>query len=1123
MKSQISIRILILMIVLGFLTAPAKEKSGQQVQSLAKTSTAVSNAMMNANNITSWVRGNGIFPFLVQQAWSGEYPKQSSVGFIYSEGIVFGGLVQDGLSSDPLRITGNTYFNGTSPGKILTDASGRTTGAESVIPASVRCYGVRGDMPPGLTPDKWPNLVSDAATFFMVNTPTTAQIQTIADNYFNDWKEWPASSGAPWYIDTVKIVRYDAAYDYTNLHHKPGIPGATKTIWFVCNDLDPAATARFAGSPPIGIEQQMTLWAYASSTPLNDIIFKHVKLIYKGLPATPATARIDSFYVVQWSDPDDGDAGDDFAGSDSLLNLGYVYNSTPNDNKYQARGLAVPAGGYAFLQGIAGYTGNPSDSAIISFQWRKGYKYYLPRPMTSFSFFASNSPISDPDDATFSGTNQWFNLMRGMIPRPEYPAGTPFYSSSTYCTRNQLVTPFCMPGDPTKGSGWIDGIDLQSGDRRMLSVHGPISINYRDTAEIVIALVGGMGSNNVSSVQVLKYNTTFSQYAMNQLFDLPTPPAAPQVVITESENQITLNWGEDEKKYWELENYQSKTFVFEGYNVYQLPSPSATLAEGVRLATYDLNDPMTVIYNNEVDPNSGYVVSVPKMFGSNSGIKRHISVTQDAIRQRPLVNGQEYYYVVTAYGYDASFTSPFTYLESRVLVNTVIPHRQNPGIVVQSTYGQVLPVVHSSGLSTLSVSPIVVSPQLLTGDRYEITFYANDSSSVTGVDENTGNPVTMDMPNVWWKVRDVTKDTILYTALGFSTADNSIIKDGIQWKLNGIPWYLYGVTNEINSVTYEPAANLNIQGNGVGFQAFSQGLDLGLNFSGSSLLPSQCLKNIKIIFSDNPSEQQRCYIYLRGGTPNYSYAGYGTFPGKVYDITDPNALPRQINVAVVEQNGVTAHDNTWGPTTSSSDREYLCILSSDYDGDQPDITGTHHIDYTAEALINGNVDIIYEMWPLRISNANPLFHNGDVMTIWANIGPTLTGSNADVYTVNTQNFVYLTDQRESAKHEVDAINVFPNPYYGINKRETNRMNKWVQFTHLPQNATLRIFNVAGVLVKTILPASIQGQFVRWDLRNDNALPVATGMYIVHIDIPDLAKTKILKLAIVQEEQVLPTY
>ena len=37
------------------------------------------------------------------------------------------------------------------------------------------------------------------------------------------------------------------------------------------------------------------------------------------------------------------------------------------------------------------------------------------------------------------------------------------------------------------------------------------------------------------------------------------------------------------------------------------------------------------------------------------------------------------------------------------------------------------------------------------------------------------------------------------------------------------------------------------------------------------------------------------------------------------------------------------------------------------------------------------------------------------------------------------------------------------------------------------------------------------------------LPVASGMYIAHIEMPGINKSKILKLAIVQEQQFLENY
>jgi len=49
------------------------------------------------------------------------------------------------------------------------------------------------------------------------------------------------------------------------------------------------------------------------------------------------------------------------------------------------------------------------------------------------------------------------------------------------------------------------------------------------------------------------------------------------------------------------------------------------------------------------------------------------------------------------------------------------------------------------------------------------------------------------------------------------------------------------------------------------------------------------------------------------------------------------------------------------------------------------------------------------------------------------------------------------------------------------------------------------------------------QFLQWDLTNDNELPVASGMYIAHIEMPEARKIKILKMAVIQEQQFLENY
>jgi len=481
--------------------------------------------LMNANNVTCWVRSDGYFPPLVNGNWNGEFPKHSGVGAVYQEGIVFGGKVHDGLYTDSIRVTGDTYFTGMQPGAIRLDGAGNSIGADDPNDPSVRAFAIRPDMPASIQDDttKWPDLKEDAASFFQKSKDSVSSqdINQIAIQYFKDWNEWPAAKGAAWFVDTIGIVRTDAAYDPNNPHDIPGIPDAAKTIWFVCNDLSALTTAQFAGSPPMGMEEQVTLWAFHNLPDplesLENVIYKQVKLIYKGNPGAVGNARIDSMYICQWVDGDLGDGTDDYGGCDSALNLGFEYNSSAIDKVYEGVGLNPPALGYVFLQGTSSYTGNQSDSAIIDCQWRKGYRSNYGTPMTSFFLHQTGTTNSDPDIGTYSGTLQWFNVFRGCMFRPQYPDGVPICSAYVYSTDHHIVTSYCFSGDPSTDEGWIDGLDLAAGERRFWAVHGPITVQLHDTAEVALAEVAAIGANNIWSLLVLKNEVGSAKFYFNAL------------------------------------------------------------------------------------------------------------------------------------------------------------------------------------------------------------------------------------------------------------------------------------------------------------------------------------------------------------------------------------------------------------------------------------------------------------------------------------------------------------------------------------------------------------------------------------------------------------------------------
>jgi hypothetical protein len=133
--------------------------------------------------------------------------------------------------------------------------------------------------------------------------------------------------------------------------------------------------------------------------------------------------------------------------------------------------------------------------------------------------------------------------------------------------------------------------------------------------------------------------------------------------------------------------------------------------------------------------------------------------------------------------------------------------------------------------------------------------------------------------------------------------------------------------------------------------------------------------------------------------------------------------------------------------------------------------------------------------------------------------PILLG--VDEFTFSTEG---MTKTYNTAKTKVDVekVNVFPNPYYAYNPAEPDRFSRYVTFNHLPPRATVRLFDLAGTQVRK-LEKDDDTQFLRWDLRNESDIPVASGIYIVHIDMPDVGKTKILKVFIIQSQEMLKYY
>jgi len=141
---------------------------------------------------------------------------------------------------------------------------------------------------------------------------------------------------------------------------------------------------------------------------------------------------------------------------------------------------------------------------------------------------------------------------------------------------------------------------------------------------------------------------------------------------------------------------------------------------------------------------------------------------------------------------------------------------------------------------------------------------------------------------------------------------------------------------------------------------------------------------------------------------------------------------------------------------------------------------------------------------------------------------TLTGSsnnNYNLYTFNTADIFTEINNSDKHKSALDLINVVPNPYYAYSAYEQERKDNRIRITNLPNKCKIRIYTLNGTLVRTF-DRDLSGQedivvdesdFIRskrlpyqdWDLKNQSGISVASGLYIIHVDVPGVGE-KILK-------------
>lgn len=584
----------------------------------------------------------------------------------------------------------------------------------------------------------------------------------------------------------------------------------------------------------------------------------------------------------------------------------------------------------------------------------------------------------------------------------------------------------------------------------------PLDPGQRQRMAVSVALAGG-GINKAADLQSAIRKQNQARTAFETDYQFAQAPLQVTLTAVPGDRQVTLYWDN-------VAEFSEDRFIkrlggpfqdFEGYRIYRatdaafLDAKVITDAEGTPtllrpIAQFDKKDGIVGLHPIDIN-------GVKFNLGNDTGLVHTYTDTG-------LVNGQRYFYAVTAYdfGFAAGEISP-TETPINVDVDPEGNIRTGPNVAVVRPRAPVagyLPagvtqLTHVEGTSSGQIGFTIVDPRLVKdGHEYELTFQDTLIRRITGDILTTKNFTLTD------RTDNVVK---LFRSRIFNQGEESPLIDGFR---------LHFVNEE--------RVQLNTQASGwnnsgiYNFQ-FSPVQFLLLN-------GEQRPNDYQIIFGDVGIATSKDTT-IRSGTTAVP------LPSKAvnFKVIDFNTK-QPVTFAFAELHGSDGKFSTH-PTNANLTDAILFL--------EPD--RRNQLVWTWQLILRN----------VPRENRNP--DAGDTLTVILR-KPFLS---SDIYRFTVKGESVSTDL---AREQLNRIKVVPNPYIAAasweprNPFTSGRGPRELHFIHLPRKCTIRIFNVNGVLINTIEhDAELDNGEAIWDMLSKDNLEIAYGVYVYHIDAPGIGQ------------------
>ena len=568
---------------------------------------------------------------------------------------------------------------------------------------------------------------------------------------------------------------------------------------------------------------------------------------------------------------------------------------------------------------------------------------------------------------------------------------------------------------------------------------GPVSLAPGDSMPMEIAII--LGDDEADLLENVQWVHKLAKNNWNG----SNPPSSPVLSAYPGDGKVTLVWDASAEE--SVDNISGEK-DFEGYKVYRstdrgkswgkvITDPHGQFVGYVPLAQYDLD--------NDV---SGYDPISNMYLGNNSGL-RHTFVDSN------VSNGVEYWYTVTAYDRG----DPLNLVEALESAKGLTPDEVNVVAVRPETPpANLIPgaiegserLEPEEGRTDATAAVEIIDPARLKTRRYEITFEEN-----TPIYE--GKAVVDSATTFTLKDAD-SGDTLLYRQrLSDESGDNIPVVDGFRLVLTDVkPGKVITEWTKVAADTCTFYWSVKPTGpNDITVTNF----DPRYRF--------------KIVIDENP----------QGGLTARYYDLWFEVP---HDSTIH--LPLKIYVDDGETT-IDISDNTFlGEFIGSPYGRFSAIGWDLIPGGKAYTPGFPYPDrimmyyYTPD---NDTMEVRL-VTDHRPSDTPP--SDGDEFTI-RKMQPFYEGL---VYRFSMKGASFAPESGEDMQH----IRAVPNPFF-VSSSFKNK----IMFTHLPERCEIRLFNVAGDLIRTLQHSDGSG-VTFWDLKNDEGLAVAYGLYVFVVKTPD---------------------